>query len=296
VLAAGSLSDVVELSVQDVRKTLDEAGVHWGRINLSGRRVTIRPGRSADAAAPMAMTGVSLEAPKAERPTSPDRLTAAQPADTLIALSTLRGSIANLLITKLNVKPAELRLAFQRADEALLDSTDPAVRYEIQPLGDAVSDRIDLQIRAWTDGRVQQRHFVSVVPTVRRQVATLTRDIAKNQTITEADLELSEQWLPAGQAAMTSDKVQAVGRVTSVNLKAGDVIRDQNIRRESLIKRGDKVVVRCLVGGVAIAVQAEAREDGADGQTIEFRKQGEKQTFLATVTSRGEAVVDLSHK
>jgi hypothetical protein len=40
-------------------------------------------------------------------------------------------------------------------------------------------------------------------------------------------------------------------------------------------------------------MQAEARADGADGDTIELRKPGERDTFRATITGRGQAVVDL---
>jgi hypothetical protein len=41
-------------------------------------------------------------------------------------------------------------------------------------------------------------------------------------------------------------------------------------------------------------MQAEARTDGADGETIELRKVGEREVFTATVTGRAEAVIDLS--
>ena len=49
-----------------------------------------------------------------------------------------------------------------------------------------------------------------------------------------------------------------------------------------------------LAAPVSISLTAEARADGTTGETIEFRKPGERQTFKATVTGPGEAVVDLS--
>ena len=51
---------------------------------------------------------------------------------------------------------------------------------------------------------------------------------------------------------------------------------------------------RCLVGGAVITLQAEARSDGALGETIQFRKHGERETFPAVITGRGEALVDLA--
>ena len=112
----------------------------------------------------------------------------------------------------------------------------------------------------------------------------------------DADVAEQEQWMPPSQAGLCANRVAAIGRVASRNLKAGDLVRESHIRRNTLIKRGDTVTVRCLVGGAVISLQAEARAVGGEGETIEFRKQGERDAFRATVTSRGEAVVDLNRK
>ena len=32
-------NDIIELSINDIRALLDDAGAHWGRVNLSGRSV-----------------------------------------------------------------------------------------------------------------------------------------------------------------------------------------------------------------------------------------------------------------
>jgi len=95
-------------------------------------------------------------------------------------------------------------------------------------------------------------------------------------------------------AALMCPPDVAAGRVAGKRLRAGDVLRGKDVQRETLIERGDRVTVRCLVGGVVISLQAEACEHGAEGQTIEFRKLGERDQFRATVSGRGEAVIDLS--
>ena len=53
-------------------------------------------------------------------------------------------------------------------------------------------------------------------------------------------------------------------------------------------------MVRCLVGGVVISLEAEAKSDGAEGEKIELRKLGERDTFLGTVAGPGSALIDLS--
>lgn len=286
---------VIEVPIRDVRAKLDAAGAHWGHINLSGRLVTVRPYRNSDALPPQAMTSISLTndgAPKAKAESARDEQLAADVLDS----PTLRGTIANLVVSNLHIDAKNLRLGFDRSKSALLDTPVQTTRFEVEPLSSFASDRIDLTVRTWAQGQVQQSHSISIIPMIKVQAAALKNDIQRDQVITEADLEKSEQWLPPSQANLVSNHVAAVGRVAGKTLKAGEVLRDKNIRRENLIKRGDLVKVRCLVGGVAISLQAEARADGAEGDTIEFRKQGERDTFLATITGRGEAVVDLSRK
>src|SRR6185503_1184356 len=121
----------------------------------------------------------------------------------------------------------------------------------------------------------------------------LKNDVRANQMIQEQDVSVAEAWLAPSQAAQNPTRIVSIGRVATKSLKAGETLRESQLHRSVLVKRGDPVMVRCLVGGVAISLQAEARADGGEGDTIEFRKAGERQSFLATVTSRGEAVVDL---
>ncbi len=109
------------------------------------------------------------------------------------------------------------------------------------------------------------------------------------------DLAVEARWLPPTTAIRLATLVQAVGRVASGRLRGGNVLRKSDIARQFVIKRGDRVMVRCIVGGVVISLEAEARGDGAEGDTIELRKLGERDTFIATVTGPHAAVMDLNH-
>jgi flagella basal body P-ring formation protein FlgA len=88
--------------------------------------------------------------------------------------------------------------------------------------------------------------------------------------------------------------VEAVGRVADTTVKTGQPLKHKHVRRDVLISRGDRVIVRCLVGGVVISMEAEAKDDGAEGERIELRKLGERDTFFGTVTGRGAAIINMS--
>ncbi|MHC5007764.1 MAG: flagellar basal body P-ring formation chaperone FlgA [Planctomycetota bacterium] len=285
----------LEITVRQVRAKLADAGAHWGRIQLNGRTVIVRPAAPRAAAPPLTMTPVAVQPPaepKHKGPPAPPHELAAD----LVDLTTLRGTVARMFVDALSISPQKLRFVFDDRSAALLDTHQDSLRFEIQPLGSLAADRVELAVRAWSEGRIEQRHSITVGPTVNIDVAVLRRDISRGQEIREEDLEVEARWLAPSQAALMSSLVQAVGRVASMRLKEGDPLRARHIQREHVIKRGDRVMVRCLVGGVVISLEAEARTEGAKGDRIELRKLGERDTFMATATGPGAAVIDLSRQ
>lgn len=285
---------VIELSVQDVRRQLDDLGVNWGKVNLSGQHVLIRPPRTWDVPPPQAMEPHSLtgEVNKQTR-SKPQEEEPPASADQLVQEATVRGEIARTFLSALYVDSKDLRLKFDSADEELLDTPLTDARIEIQPISKYRSQQVSLDILFWQGGQVAQTHRITVHPETAFSAVKLTRDVRRNEIIRESDVETVRHWLAPNETEQYCPLMQAIGRVAQRSMREGDWIRKNLVTKPVLIKRGDHVTVRCLVGGVAISLQAEACEPGMEGQRIEFRKLGERQSFLALVIGPGEAIVDL---
>lgn len=286
-------SSVLEISVADVRRALTEAGVHWGRVQLNGGTVIVRPTGPQGAAPPLLVTPASIEAPTAEV----RRAVAAsgyESGESLVDLMTLRGAVARTIIAGMRLPPESVRLTFDQRDAPVLDADLQDHRFEIQPLSRFDSDRIDVGVRSWEGDRVTGRYTLSVHPAVRQDVVMLTSDLHRGDVVHEDACTVEPQWLPPIQAATMCSLIEAVGRVADTTIKAGEPLKYKHVRRDVLIRRGDRVVVRCLVGGVVISLEAEAKDDGAEGERVELRKLGERDTFFGTVTGPGSAVINLS--
>ena len=291
VLARRDPGQQAVLSIQDIRDSLGLAGAHWGRINLNGGSVIVHSGRDAKVGPVTAMTALSLAAAPAEIPVDRE---IAQSADELINAPTLGGMVARFVTTRLQVDPKQIRLAVDSREAALWNATPNQARFELEPLGSASSDRIEFIVRRWGAGGVESRQTLSVRPTVLTTTAAAGADIERGATISERDIQLTSLWLPPSQDSVLAGPADVIGKVAGKRLRAGDAIRKQHVRSALIIERGDRAIVRCLVGGVVIAMQAEAMADGGRGDAIEFRKLGERQTFVAAITGPGEAVVNLS--
>lgn len=289
--------EVLELSVREVRHTLDEAGAHWGKVQLNGRRVVVRPHYAGDARPPLAMAATSIDKAPRQDPRRPATTAAAVPYDyaaDLVDRPTLRGNIAAIVTRGLGVEPSELRLVFDRRDVELLNTSLDSFRFEIQPLSSLHSDRIELLVRAWSAGRIHHKQSLTVRPSLHLDAVVLRHDVPRGTMLHDDDLAVEARWLTPTAADRLARLVEAVGRVASGRLRSGSVLRKADIARQFVIKRGDRVMVRCIVGGIVISLEAEARGDGAEGDTIELRKLGERDTFIATVTGPHAAVLDLN--
>lgn len=285
---------VMELHVRQVRRALDAESIHWGRVNLNGSRVLVRPRGRSIALPPVAMAGASVESEDEEKSERRAR-TQRDPmlAGEVMQSRTLRGAIAEFLAANLNVDPDHLRLDFDPRDDEALDASIEMHRFEIEPISSVRSNRVDLAVRIWDEDEARERISIRVMPSIFLSVVMLKRDVSRNAIVTEEDIEVAHQWLPPVHGGLVMSERDAVGRIATIRLSAGDALREQHVRRETLIRRGDLVIIRALVGGSVLTIQAEARGSGSEGDTIEFRKVGERETFLATVTSRNEAVIDL---
>jgi flagella basal body P-ring formation protein FlgA len=285
----GAAGAPLEISIDQVRMALTADDANLGLIDLSGRRVVVRP-RIAAAAAPVAMEGASL-APSTPEPEDP--APESVPGDVLAAEPTLRGAIAREVIRGLDVRAEDLRLTLP-ADTGDVLAVTITGGLELTPSDGFRGDRMTFAAREWKGGVARDLGRFTVAPLQRRQVAEIVRTVSAGAAIGADDFIVSERWLAPGAAALAAEPSALVGRVAASRLHEGDLVRERHLRRTVLVARGDRVVVRCLVGGIAISLQAEARADGAAGDLIELRKPGERATFTARVVGAGEAVVDLT--
>jgi flagella basal body P-ring formation protein FlgA len=288
--------DVVELGIEQIRAALTEAGAHWGRINLTGGRVIVRSRRGAGCQGLVVMAPASLDSSDRDDRHDLRRLAAPieqfEMADRLTNETTLRGVVTRYLVDRLGIPPEDLRVEFS-GDPAVLALADGQRQIEIELLSAIDSDRVELAVRLWNGAVVEGRHSISARVQQRVATAAAVAALDRHQAIAAGDVGATEQWLPPRLAATMLDPAGAAGMVAARRLKPGEPITRQDVRGPTVIKRGERAMVRCLVGGLVIAMQAESMSDGSRGEQIEFRKIGERQTFLATVTGPGEASVDL---
>lgn len=273
-------SQWTSVSIDDVRRLLDANKINLGRTTLRGSSCTIRLSETQTAEASR-VAGTSKDV---------------RPEPSVVELngpSTVRQSVALAVAGHLNVEPADVRIAFEQKDEALLNQLVTGRRVDVQPAAAAANEVLPLRIYIYNKDRLDINQTISIRVLVRRERITATQVIERRSTIDPGLISRSEAWVPASEPVGVSAD-DAIGMVTRQRISMGQVITAGAIEPPLLIKKGDKAEVHCLSGTVTLkAMRARALSDGRDGEVISFQIDGSKRTFSARVNGRGLAVMSI---
>lgn len=283
---------VLELSLAEVRRIMEEGGANWSELHLNGRSVVIRPSREEGIAPPRAMTPMAIsEAPNApDRSSNQPRLSSVN-ADEIFFERTMRGAIARFVQHGLQAEVSRLRLCFERDDEEILTLQDEDRRYQIQPGSALRSERVELRINIWNGQKIVEERKITVFPQVQSHRVRMKQQVHRGDIVQADDLEEETAWLPPNTADRQMTRENAIGMIADASLRPGSALRATDISSRPVVQRGDRVIVNVISGGVVISFEAEAREEGAVGDTIELRKIGERSTFAGQVAAAGRALV-----
>lgn len=140
------------------------------------------------------------------------------------------------------------------------------------------------------DGREVGRCRVTAQIDLYVQALVAARGLARGQIITEDDLSLSMIPYAQSKGALT-DAELAVGNTLKGNLAAGEPVRDRNLAKSLVIRRGDMVTIVAKQGGLRVTASGQARQDGAIGETISVINVNSKKVITARVTGPNQVEI-----
>ncbi len=283
-VVADRRDEMQRLTIAEVRARLDAAQAPWGRLNLSGRSVVMRPAR-AGATSPTTPSSTTAVRPSA-LPADPPAATPDAPptAEAWATEQTRRGAVVRALARTLNRHPRDFRVRFDAhlTHDLLAPIADHDLRVAIERRPD--TDRIAVTMSE--SAGVFERQVVVEIP---REQVVAARRIPKQAKIRSEDLDRRTIWtsdLDAAPLALNAVRDQIAARV----IDEGDVIEPAMLEARRVIRRGDPVTVTRRVGMLDVTLNAKAMDDAAIGDVLEVQTHGRR--LRVVCTSDGAAVVD----
>lgn len=122
-------------------------------------------------------------------------------------------------------------------------------------------------------------------------VVVLNQPVAKDQIISEAQLNLQRQNLAELRNGYYLKKEQVIGKQSKRALAGNTVINSHLILPALMVYRGDKVMIIASKGSMSVKMPGEALNDGREGRQIRVKNSRSKRIVHAQVIGPGEVLV-----
>lgn len=265
------------VTLEGLRETLNTHGVHWGLISLRGYSACL----------------VHRVLPDPEPISATPAWPVSNPIDEVVLTTpvTLRDRINQFIEQLAGVDRADLRITFTDRDATVLDQGVWRDRFEIEPLASAPLGRVPLVIRQYRGDRVVDTHRILADVARRTMAVVAKKTIGRGQTFAPGDVEIREVYLDDNVSQPVTELAQAIGQVAGSVVRAGAVVRADQLRSPVMVRRGQLITVRCLSGGLVLKTVGRASEDGQLDQLIGVRNDRTRQSFTVRVTGLQEGIV-----
>jgi len=115
--------------------------------------------------------------------------------------------------------------------------------------------------------------YVPVTVRVQAPVVVATRPLASGQQLTAEDLTLQVAELTQLPAGVLSTVQEAVGKVLSSGIVAGNPLRQDMLRAPILVRQGQSVRLVAQGQGFKVSSEGRALSNGAAGQQVQVKAQ-----------------------
>jgi flagella basal body P-ring formation protein FlgA len=113
--------------------------------------------------------------------------------------------------------------------------------------------------------------YVPVSVRVMAGVVVAAHPLTQGRAIEAADLTLQEADLGLLPGAVMTDAGQAIGRVVTVGVAAGQPLRQDLLRAPLVIRQGQSVTLRAQGAGFKVSAAGKALTNAVEGQVAQVR-------------------------
>ena len=203
--------------------------------------------------------------------------------------TTLKSLLEHYIVGKVNRPQDRMRIEFDPRDAADLARTDTATSFEFFATGGELKigpAAVRVEMRSHADPRhVARTMYVRFQILAVEDVVTAARDVRAGEQLGEADLKLERREFRNDPAAFLKQLSDATGATAKGDLATGQAVREEDLSKTLLVRRGDVVTVLIVGRGFSMKTTSKALESGESGATIAVQGKDGSGKFYARVTA-----------
>jgi len=256
------------IELADIRALIAETrGVHEGSVVLVGSDVSIT--RRRDASHLAEMPKVSINAVVVE------------------SGPVLREHLETWIYGRLGTKPETTRIKFEERDTELLTQATTDRVIEIREIGR--SKEIRLRVTMYEHDQIIEDTTLRIDVQVQRRVRITTAQHDRRTLLSEEYSTIETRWMYPTHAIADPD--DSIGLECKTTIKPGVMVMSSMLAKPILVKRGQLVSARSVVGGFVVTKIVRAMGAGELGDVIELESKDRKSKFAARIAGKGRVVI-----
>ena len=269
---------VMQVTIGQIRELLDDAGIDWPRVELSGGVVAVRPAaRPRTANRSTVSTSRSRETVLPAEPRTSSGLRSVsewrhEPA------GSLGRQVVDLVLDAVGeIESDPARLFFSMGSSTLDRLTSTAEEIRVTLVQDQRAenpnpwDSVLLRVQGRRSGGEWRSTHARIEIGVLRVVPVAAHDIRKGRRIGEGDKDLRLEARPIRPSEAILDPSVIAGRKVVANVSAGEPILSSVLEPEKIVDRGAMIMVRSIVDGHEFNCLVESLQNGSLGDLVKCR-------------------------
>ena len=162
-------------------------------------------------------------------------------------------------------------LCHASVDKAQLGQIVGAIEQLLQQQTVGLPGRVSFSVGVRCMGASPWTIYVPVSVRVMAGVVVAAHPLTQGRAIVAADLALQEADLGLLPGAVMTDAGQAIGRVVTVGVAAGQPLRQDLLRAPLVIQQGQSVTLRAQGAGFKVSAAGKALTNAVEGQVAQVR-------------------------
>jgi flagella basal body P-ring formation protein FlgA len=146
-------------------------------------------------------------------------------------------------------------------------------------------------MQSFTLSSGKQSMAIDVQVTQAPKVVVATVALPRGTVVQSADVQLQDGKAAEGNAKAIGSIEDVVGKETTRNVGAGQMLEEQMVRAPLVVRRGEVVDVVARSAGIKVRVKGRSRGDGAMGDLVTVESVTDRKAFLARVCGAQEVEV-----
>ncbi len=177
---------------------------------------------------------------------------------------------------EVRVRSVDNRLRLQRCEAPLEAFWSPGSR-----------QRGSTSVGVACEGDKPWKIYVRVTIKLMREVAVAARPLVRGDILQRDDVRMVRKDVSRINGSYLEDPTPLIGYELRQSVSANSLLYSRMLQAPKLVRRGDKITVLAVVGGLEVRVVGEALSDGGKGQMIRVRNLSSKRIVHGEVVSKG---------